>query len=155
MGQFEFDQAIALTSTADPSVASGVIDDAWRVGNGVNGGMLVGNWPQAALRRVLDQDGRHPDPLALSAYFLSPLAEGEVNISTEVLRAGREMSTGQFALRQTDQTGPVVDRVRGLATFSAPGRAHPPGVAHRGAAADAPGRGVPGQSQTVRLPDRL
>ena len=125
MGRFEFDQAIALNSTADPSVVSGVIDDAWRVGNGVNGGMLVA-MAAAALRRVLDEDGRHPDPLAVSAHFLSPLADGAVCVSTEVLRAGRAMSTGQFALRQTDQAGRSVDRVRGLATFGGLGeRTHP------------------------------
>ena len=80
-------------------MVTGVIDGAWQVGNGVNGGMLVA-MGAAACRRVFAQDGPPPDPLALSAYFITPMADGPVTVATEVLRAGRAMSTAQFALRQ-------------------------------------------------------
>ncbi len=116
MKQFEFDRAIALNPSAEPSVALGRVDDAWRIGNGVNGGVLMA-MGALGLRRVLDEDGRHPDPLALSAYFLTPPTAGEVSVSTKVLRAGRTMSTGQFALRQLGEAGRPVERMRGLATF--------------------------------------
>ncbi len=115
MKQYEFDRAIALNPTGEPSLALGHVDDAWRIGNGVNGGVLMA-MGALALRRVLDEDGRHPDPLALSAYFLTPPSKGEVSVSTKVLRAGRSMSTGQFALRQLVD-GRSVERMRGLATF--------------------------------------
>ncbi|MGB8381910.1 MAG: thioesterase family protein [Dermatophilaceae bacterium] len=116
MKQFEFDRAIALNPTGESSVARGMVDDDWRIGNGINGGVLMA-MGALALRRVLDEDGRHPDPLALSAYFLTPPEVGEVTVTTEVLRAGRTMSTGQFALGQLDETGRPVERMRGLATF--------------------------------------
>ncbi|MGV1007775.1 MAG: thioesterase family protein [Dermatophilaceae bacterium] len=125
MRQYEFDRAIALNPTGDASVATAVIDDAWRIGNGINGGVLMAIGA-LALRRVLDEDGRHPDPLALSAYFLTPPQTGELSVATQVLRAGRTMSTGQFVLSQPDQDGRPQERMRGLATFGdLTERAHP------------------------------
>lgn len=115
MSQFEFDRAITLEPGDHTGAARGELDGSWIIGNGINGGVLMA-MGALALRRVLDEDGRHPDPLALSAYFLSPSAPGEVVARTEVLRTGRSMSTGQFALGQVDASGPV-ERMRGLATF--------------------------------------
>lgn len=115
MGTFDFDRAITLEPGDQPGRFRGELDGSWIIGNGINGGILMG-MGALALRRVLDEDGRHPDPLALTAYFLSPSAPGAVVVGTEVLRAGRTMSTGQFSLTQVDASGPV-ERMRGLATF--------------------------------------
>ncbi len=114
--QFEFDRALRLAPAEDPAVAHGELDDIWRIRNGINGGLLMA-LGAAGLRRVLDVDGRHPDPLALSAYFLSPSVAGPVTVRTEVLRTGRTMSTGEFALGQHGEDGTPVERMRGLATF--------------------------------------
>ena len=114
--QSEFDRALWLEPTEERSVARGLLDDIWRIRNGINGGLLLALGAKG-LRRVLDVDGRHPDPLALSAYFLAASMAGPVTVRTEVLRTGRTMSTGQFALGQLDETGRPVERMRGLATF--------------------------------------
>jgi acyl-CoA thioesterase len=115
VSQSDFDRAIALAPGDHDGEARATFDGSWIIGGGVNGGVLMA-MGALALRRVLDEDGRHPDPLALTAYFLSPSAPGAVVARTEVLRAGRTMSTGQFALSQYDASGPV-ERMRGLATF--------------------------------------
>ena len=74
--------------------------DQWRIGNGINGGLLLAIGA-SALRADLDEDGAHPDPLAFTAYFQSPSEPGPVTVRTEVLRVGRSMSTGQVTVSYT------------------------------------------------------
>jgi acyl-CoA thioesterase len=113
---FEFDRATALAPGVGPGEWIAALDDQWRIGNGINGGLLMAI-AAAALRGDLDDDGTHPDPLAFTAYFLSPSVPGLVGVRTEVLRVGRSMSTGQVTLVQTDAEGMPHERMRALATF--------------------------------------
>jgi len=101
----EFDRAL---SAAD-------LDESWTIGSAVNGGFTMARLA-AGLRPLLDEDGRHPDCLALSAYFLSPTRPGPYAVKPEVVRIGRTMSTGQVSLWQ-DERGERVERIRALATF--------------------------------------
>ena len=80
----------------------------WLVGGGVNGGYLlsvVGN----AIRAELP--GK-PDPLALSAHFLSPGAPGAATVAVDVRREGGSVATVAAELSQGDDT-----RITALATY--------------------------------------
>jgi hypothetical protein len=69
-----------------------------------------------ALRHTLGPAG-HPDPLAISAFYLSASAPGPAIVTTDTLREGRTMATGQASLHQPDEHGTPVERVRALATY--------------------------------------
>lgn len=68
----DFDRATAVTPhREDRSVFDAVLPDGWRVGAGINGGLL-----SALAARALSEElggSGHRDPFALTAYFLSPL----------------------------------------------------------------------------------
>jgi acyl-CoA thioesterase len=112
----EFDRGIALQQRADqPTTYDGELDAGWKVGAGINGGLLlavVGN----ALKQVFLDEG-HPDPVSISAYYLSASRSGPVALETEVIRRGRTMSTGQVSLFQAEDSGARVERVRAIATY--------------------------------------
>lgn len=89
--------------------------DGWTIGNAVNGGFAMARLA-AGLRPLLDEDGGHPDCLALSAYFLSAARPGPYAVEPQVVRVGRTMSTGEVSLWQEDR-GERVERIRAIATF--------------------------------------
>jgi hypothetical protein len=120
----EFDRAIAVSARDhEPTTYDAELGAGWQIGSGVNGGMLlagtvddrsdeatIGN----ALRSVFSGAG-HPDPVTISAYYLSASAPGPATVRTEVLREGRGLSTGSAALVQPGPDGEV-ERIRALAT---------------------------------------
>ncbi len=112
----EFDRGIALLERAEqPGLYDGQLDAGWKVGAGINGGLLlaaVGN----ALKQVFLDEG-HPDPVSISAYYLSASRSGPATFHTDVIRRGRTMSTGQVSLLQPEDDGTSVERVRALATY--------------------------------------
>ena len=90
----EFDREIALepavvdsATGADPSGVGtyrGTLGEGWRIGGGINGGLLLA-LAGHALRRELGEtsaDGipGHSDPMAISAYFLTPGVAGAVAV---------------------------------------------------------------------------
>jgi acyl-CoA thioesterase len=94
----------------------GHLDAIWGIGAGINGGLLL-----AACANALSQtfaDEAHPDPISISAYYLSAATEGPARFSTQIVRRGRSMSTGSVSLSQ-DEDGQAVERVRALATYGA------------------------------------
>ena len=102
----EFDHHIEVTGSAGEYAAE--LDPGWVVGGGVNGGYLLavmGN----ALRATLP--GK-PDPLAISAYYLSASVPGPATVSVDVRREGGSVATAAVDLRQSDET-----RVTALATY--------------------------------------
>ena len=111
----EFDEGIQVTPTPGEDASYDAhLGVGWQIGAGVNGGMLL-----ATLGNALSQaftDDAHPDPVAISAYYLSASRPGPATLRTEVLRRGRSMSTGQVTLVQ-DEDGVEVERVRALATY--------------------------------------
>lgn len=110
---FEFDRGIAVQSRPDGTY-DGHLDGVWSIGAAINGGYLLAACANALRQTFLD-DG-HPDPISISAYFLTAATGGPARFATEVLRRGRSMSTGSVALTQTND-GQAVERVRALATF--------------------------------------
>ncbi|MEP6651049.1 MAG: thioesterase family protein [Lapillicoccus sp.] len=114
---FEFDDEIAVEAVdGRADTYAGSFGDGWRIGNAVNGGVVMG-LATTALQQRLDSLGAHGDPLAFSGYFLTPSGPGPVEVTTEVLRVGRTMSTGQMSVSQPAPDGTLVERMRALASF--------------------------------------
>ncbi len=121
----EFDREIAVTGRPDqPGAYDAELGPGWRIGGGVNGGLLLA-LAGHALRRELGPESAdgipgHPDPLAISAYYLSPGVPGPTELRTQVVRRGRGVSTGQVSVLQPDGDGEgahLAERVRVLATY--------------------------------------
>lgn len=103
----DFDEQVAVTA-AGPGRWRADLDAGWAIGAGLNGGYLlavVGNAVRAAL------PGK-PDPLAVSAHFLTAAAPGPATVSTRVVRDGRATATVASELTQEGQA-----RVAVLATY--------------------------------------
>jgi acyl-CoA thioesterase len=114
---YEFDDEIAVAPVPDrPEIYQGSFGEGWRIGNGVNGGVVMCA-AATALQHRLSALVAHADPLAFSGYFLTPSSPGAVEVTTEVVRVGRTMSTGQMSVRQPGPDGVVVERMRALASF--------------------------------------
>ena len=112
----EFDRALALTQPDVHGAQNAVLDAGWQIGNAINGGLLLA-MAGAALRRRLAEEAGHPDPFAISAYYLSPAVPGPSTVRATTLRRGRSVSTGQVSIVQTDANGREVERLRALATY--------------------------------------
>ena len=107
----EFDREIAVTGRADqPGAYDAELGEGWRIGGGVNGGLLLA-LAGHALRRELGPEPptayrRHPDPLAISAYYLTPGVPGPAERAhVRSCGAGAAVSTGQVSLLQGDGAG--------------------------------------------------
>ena len=110
----EFDAGIAVRASGRSGEFEAAPGAGWQIGAGVNGGILLATMGNA-LKQVFAEEA-HPDPVAISAYYLSATRPGPATITTEVLRRGRSMSTGQVSLVQ-EEGGRRVERVRALATY--------------------------------------
>jgi acyl-CoA thioesterase len=113
----EFDQQIQVEAAGegryDAELAAG-----WMVGGGINGGYqlsVIGTAISAALPAK-------PDPITMSAYFLSPGVPGPATVEVDVRREG-----GRVATVAADLSQGGVTRITTLATFGtlAPGDADP------------------------------
>ena len=104
---FEFDAQIAVAREDETTYAADLAD-GWVVGAGVNGGYLlsvIGN----AVRHTLPDK---PDPIVMSAYYLSASAPGPATVSVDVRRDGGNVATVAADLRQGDTA-----RITALATY--------------------------------------
>jgi acyl-CoA thioesterase len=109
---YEFDEQIAVDRRDGDGYAAD-LSAGWLVGGGVNGGYLlavVGN----ALRHSLPDK---PDPIAVSAYYLSASTPGPATVTVDVRREGGSVATAAADLRQGDDT-----RIAALATYGDLGR---------------------------------
>lgn len=103
----EFDRDTAVEALGEGRYRA-TISDGWRVGGGINGGFqlaLLGS----AIRAELSAQ---PDPIAISAYYVSPAVAGDAEAVVDVRRAGRRTSTVAAELRQDDTV-----RMTALATY--------------------------------------
>jgi acyl-CoA thioesterase len=120
-GASEFDEGSAVVARpGEPGVYDAALGEGWRIGGGVNGGVLLAIAGRALAHELGTADGdrpAHPDPLAISAYYLTPGVPGPATVRTSVVRRGRAVSTGQASLLQDDGAGGEVERVRFLATY--------------------------------------
>ena len=99
----------------DDALAGAELLADWTIGNAVNGGFSMALLADR-LRPAVESGGRHRDCVALSAYFLAAARPGGYDVETELVRAGRTMSTGQASLWQ-EENGSRVERIRALASF--------------------------------------
>src|SRR5690606_32392376 len=77
----------------------GAFDPAWNIGQAPNGGYAM-----AVGARALAAALPHPDPMVVTAYYLSRPAPGPVRCEVEVLRSGKATSSGMVRMVQDDTT---------------------------------------------------
>ena len=106
--QAEFDVDTTVTPAGEDRYAA-QLAPGWKVGGGLNGGYQLAVLGTAISTHLADK----PDPVAVSAYFLSAAEAGPATIDVEVKRAGGRMSTVAAELKQGDAT-----RLSVLATYS-------------------------------------
>ncbi|MGP3948246.1 thioesterase family protein [Streptomyces sp. 7N604] len=111
IGDSEFDRDTTVTRRA-PGVYGVELSEGWTIIHAVNGGYLL-----ALLGRALGEALPHPDPLTITAHYLTASRPGPAEIRTETVRAGRSMSTGQASLFQRDEDGAEVERIRVTAHY--------------------------------------
>ncbi|WP_280886568.1 thioesterase family protein [Streptomyces sp. LBL] len=111
IGDSEFDRDTALTRR-EPGVYDIDLSAGWTIINAVNGGYLL-----AVLGRALADALPHADPFTLSAHYLTASLPGPAVVRTDVVRAGRTLSTGQASLFQYDDQGREIERIRVLASY--------------------------------------
>jgi len=114
----DFDRAITVTPTDSPDEFVADLPASWRVHKGpINGGLTVSVALKGLVERLRGQLG-HPDPLCVSAFYLAAADPGPTEVRTEVIRAGRSMSTGQASVWQPGRDGRPLARLRAIATFA-------------------------------------
>lgn len=115
----EFDDGTAVEARqGEVGVYDATLGDGWRIGGGINGGLLLAVVGRALSERLSGGGrGAHADPLAISAYYLTPGEPGPATVRTSVVRSGRAVSTAQAALLQPGPDGGEAERVRVLATY--------------------------------------
>ena len=112
---FELDRALALSPRRDdPTTYDVQLGVGWQIGGGVNGGLLLAVLGQAMRSTMATRT--HLDPFTVSGYYLSAATPGPANVRTEVVRAGRSLSSLATSLVQ-DEQGREVERIRALATY--------------------------------------
>jgi len=105
LAEFDRDTSVA---EREPGSYDADLSEGWMVGGGVNGGYLL-----ATIGRALSQTASaHPDPVAISAHYLSASTPGLARIDTEVLREGRGVTSMAAHLVQDG-----VARISALATY--------------------------------------
>jgi len=109
----EFDAQTALEPAAAGEYKADLAP-GWVVGGGVNGGYLlavIGNAIRSSLAPAM------PDPISISAYYLSASEPGPATVSVRRLREGRNVATVAADLRQGE-----APRITTLATYGDLGR---------------------------------
>lgn len=81
------------TATAVQPAAAGEwvasIDAGWEIAGNANGGYLL-----AMATRALTSAAGRPDPVTVTAHYLSPGRPGSVRIATQILKEGKRFATG-------------------------------------------------------------
>jgi acyl-CoA thioesterase len=91
-----FDADVALTPA--PGGWAVELNGRWNIAGYLNGGYLMAVVGRAALAAT----GR-PDPLAVTATFLSPPAPGPATVTVTVVKDGRATAVAEVALRQGER----------------------------------------------------
>ncbi|NPC95834.1 thioesterase family protein [Nocardioides sp. zg-DK7169] len=93
---------------AGPGAWAADLDAGWQVGGGLNGGYLLAT-VGTALRAAMP--GK-PDPIAISAHYLSASVAGPATVEVDVRRDGGSLATAAARLAQDGAT-----RIEALATY--------------------------------------
>jgi hypothetical protein len=113
IGDSEFDRDSAIVPRAgEPGAFDAQLSEGWTIISAVNGGYLL-----AIAARALREALPHPDPLTITAHYLTASQPGPAVVRTQAVRTGRTMSTGQASLYQRDADGQEVERLRVLAAY--------------------------------------
>jgi acyl-CoA thioesterase len=83
-----FAAATAVTPAAAGEWEAAIVP-GWEIAGNANGGYLLAT----ATRALVSAAGR-PDPVTVTAHFLSPGRAGRVRIATEILKVGKRFATG-------------------------------------------------------------
>lgn len=102
--EFQSDTAV---SRLDDRLWSATINPRWNIGNNPNGGYLLA----IAVRAMREAAGR-PDPLSMTAHYLSPPAAGPVTVEVDMVKPGRSFVNVTAKLVQDGR-----ERVRLLGVF--------------------------------------
>ena len=101
---FDLDTGVKLTSTGRAEVS---ISPRWSIGNAPNGGYLASLMTRAMHAPIIQKA-----PFSLSLHFLRPARPGVAGVETEIVRAGRGLSTVMGKLIQDER-----ELIRALGTF--------------------------------------
>jgi hypothetical protein len=97
----DFDNATAVTDQGEDRYRA-ELAEGWDIGGNVNGGYLL-----AVAGRALCAATGRPDPITVTAHYLSPGRAGPITIDTAVVRSGRRFATARATI--TDAAGtPVI-----------------------------------------------
>ncbi len=110
---YELDRGIAVEPLA-PGEFGARLESGWVVGGGLNGGYLLAVLG-SAISAELGELGQ-PDPISVSAYYLSPSVPGPARVRVRRLRVGGRRSTVAATLLQ-QQDGVEVERITTLAVY--------------------------------------
>jgi len=97
IGTGTFDRATTVTRLDDHRW-SGAIEPGWDIGGNANGGYLLA----LAVNALRELAGR-PDPISVTAHYLAPGAPGPVEVTGEVVKAGKRFVTVSGSLRSGDR----------------------------------------------------
>ena len=95
MSQFLSDTAV---SPRGESQWRAEVHRGWRIGSVANGGYVL-----ALVGRALSEALNQPDPLSINAFYLAPVALGEVEVAVESLAETRSTHFVTADLRQEGQ----------------------------------------------------
>jgi hypothetical protein len=105
---YELDRQIAVTPLGEGRYAAD-LDAGWKVGGGINGGYQLAVLGNAVRAHLADK----PDPVAVTAYYLSAGEPGPAEVAVTVRRDGGRLATVAADLEQGGQT-----RLTVLATYA-------------------------------------
>ena len=105
MSQSSFEADTAVTAVDGGWVAD--LRPRWNVGNNPNGGYLLA----VAVKAMAAATGR-PDPVTITAHYLSPPTAGPITIRTTIVKPGRTFVTVMAEMIQGDR-----ERVRVIGAF--------------------------------------
>jgi len=88
-----YDRATAVTESEGGWSVD--LDGSWSVGGFMNGGYLL-----AAMCRAAAAATSRPDPVAVTATFLSPPVSGRAEITVDVAKKGRQFTVAEMMLHQ-------------------------------------------------------
>ncbi len=106
-----YDEQTAVTPDG-PGRFTAELHPGWSVGGGLNGGYLLAVIGRALGASLTDK----PDPLSVSAYYLSAAVAGPARVRVSVRREGRTTATAAAELVQ-DVDGEERVRITALATY--------------------------------------
>jgi hypothetical protein len=91
---YEFDRATAVSAAGDGRFAADV-HDGWDIGGNANGGYVL-----AIAARAMARHAGRPDPVSITAHYLSPGPPGAAEVAVSIAKAGKRFATVSAAMTQ-------------------------------------------------------